>query len=78
VKAQMLVQVEAARSVASGDGREIDAYIAPSGARYDYSNGRCISVHGHPTMIDEIMFVRHMSSRARGVRVLGVSIGDAS
>lgn len=60
------------------DTREIDAFIAPSGARFEYSGARIVSVHGHPTMIDEIMFVRHMSRRAgSGVRVLGISIGDA-
>lgn len=68
--------VEKAPLVQGGDGREIDAYIAPSGVRYEYSDGRVTDVCGQPTITDEVMFIRHMANRrAFGKRVLGVSMG---
>lgn len=58
------------------EGSEVDAYVTPSGARYDYRGPRIVAVHGRPTAWDEVCFVRHLARRAAGaVRVLGVTLG---
>lgn len=73
----MIVKVQSARCTEPFETpSDVDAYIAPSGARYDYRVAKIVEVHGNPTMWDEISFVRHVARRTAGaVRVLGISIG---
>lgn len=73
------VRVEQARAVEPFEcASDVDAFIAPSGTRFDYRIAKIVEVHGHPTMWDEICFVRHIARRTAGVvRVLGVSLGGA-
>lgn len=54
-----------------------DAYVAPSGARFDYQGPRILSVHGEPTALDQVCFVRHVArqSVAGVVRVCGIAMG---
>lgn len=60
------------------DSGQYDAYIAPSGARFEYAGRRLIRVQGHPTSIDEAKFVQHMARQDWvQVRVCGIAIGGA-
>jgi hypothetical protein len=76
----MSIQVSPAprATAARGDGVEIDVYVAPSGARFEYTDARLVRVVGHPTAIDEVKFAQHMARRSWGrVRVLGISLGGS-
>jgi hypothetical protein len=57
---------------------QYDAFISPSGARFEYAGGRLLRVVGHPTAIDQAKFVLHMACHAPvSVRVCGITIGGA-
>jgi hypothetical protein len=70
------VHVPAPRVERAGDAYE--AYVAPSGARFDYQGPRVLSVHGQATALDQVCFVRHVARQAVDcVRVCGIRMGGS-
>lgn len=70
----MTVNVQAPRVERASESYE--AYVAPSGARFDYQGPRILSVHGEPTALDQVCFVRHVARQAvDSVRVCGIAMG---